>query len=72
MNCSFKEVEKRGIVDGFGVNKLDRDLANTTEQDAREQVYLVDTAHFETKGTSLNSGAIHVVPDHEDELQIAN
>jgi len=36
-----------------------------------EQVYLVDTAHSETKGASLNTSAIHVVTDHEDELQIA-
>ena len=34
-------------------------------------VYLIDAAHSETKGTSLDSGSIHVVANHENELRIA-
>lgn len=40
MNRLLKEVEKRGIID----------VAKT--EDAGQQVYLVDTTHSETKGTS--------------------
>jgi hypothetical protein len=52
MDRSFKEIEKSGIVGGFSVNELNR------TEDERQRVYLVDTAHSETKSASFNPSAI--------------
>lgn len=31
--------------------------------------YLVDTANAKTKGSSLDTGAVHIISDHENELK---
>lgn len=68
VNGPFEEMQESSVVDGLRIHKLGRrvSMVNVTNWISTN---FVDAANTETERATFNSSTIHIVTDHEDELE---
>lgn len=59
--CALKEMQQSRIVDRLRVNQLEK--SGHRLQAKHKRRYLVDTTDAESKSTSFDTGAVHVIAD---------
>ena len=62
----LKEMQKRCVVKRLSIDKLRPSVRRSRGRHDDTATNLVDAAHAETKGTTLDTGAVHVITNEQD------